>query len=68
MMDTDPTVETEYRLHRWCNYAQGDFAEYCTKGAKDGVEFYHANKHDMNELKKSFRWDWLQDYFNKSAA
>jgi len=68
MMDTDPTVETEYRLNRWCNYAQGNFADYCLKGANDGVKFYHDNKHDMIELKKINRWEWLQDYFNSKSA
>ena len=63
-MDLQPTIETKYRLDVWCNHAEGDFAEYCTTGAKHGVEFYNANKDDMTELKKSFRWDWLQDYFN----
>ena len=69
MMDTAPTIETEYRLNVWCNNAQGDYAEYCTSGANDGVAFYHANKNDMTELKKTFRWDWLQGYFsNKYSA
>ena len=67
-MDTAPTIETEYRLNVWRKHAQGDYAEYCTDGANDGVEFYYTNKHDMTELKKSFRWNWLQDYFSSKYA
>ena len=63
-MDNKPSIETKYRLDVWCNHAQGDYSEYCTAGAKHGVEFYNTHKHDIKELKKSFRWNWLQDYFN----
>ena len=64
IMDNNPTVETEYRLKTWCNFAEGDFADYCTTGANHGVEFYNSNKNNMDELKKSFRWDWLKKHFN----
>jgi hypothetical protein len=63
-LDEKPTIETRYRLKVWCTKAQGDFAEYCTAGANHGVEFYNKNKNDMQELKKTFRWDWLQAYFD----
>ena len=63
-LDEKPTIETRYRLKVWCTKAQGDFAEYCTAGANHGVEFYNQYKNDMQELKKTFRWDWLQSYFD----
>ena len=63
-LDEAPSIETQYRLKVWCEHAEGDYAEYCTAGAQHGVEFYNLHKDDMQELKKTFRWDWLQDYFN----
>jgi len=63
-MDQTPTIETKYRLDVWCNHAQGNYSEYCTAGARHGVEFYNTHKDNMIELKKSFRWNWLQNYFN----
>jgi len=63
-LDEAPSIETQYRLKVWCEHAEGDYAEYCTSGAQHGVEFYNLHKDNMQELKKTFRWDWLQDYFN----
>ena len=63
-LDEAPSIETQYRLKIWCEYAEGDYADYCTAGAQHGVEFYNLHKDNMQELKKTFRWDWLQDYFN----
>ena len=63
-LDQTPSIETQYRLKIWCEHAEGYYAEYCTGGAKHGVEFYNLHKDNMQELKKTFRWDWLQDYFN----
>jgi hypothetical protein len=63
-LDETPSIETQYRLKIWCEYAGGDYADYCTTGAQHGVEFYNLHKDNMQELKKTFRWDWLQDYFN----
>jgi len=56
-------VETEYRLRTWTKTAKGDYAEWCTRGARDGVEFYRANKTDNNALQQAFLWTWLREYF-----
>ena len=68
MMDTQPTIETNYRLNTWLDTAHGDYAKYCLNGAQDGVDFYNQHKDDMTELKKTFRWNWLQDYFDSKYA
>jgi len=64
-MDEAPTIETRYRLKVWCEHAEGDYAEYCTAGARHGVEFYNQHKDNIVELKKTFRWDWLKSYFEE---
>ena len=67
-MDHSPTIETKHRLNTWLTHASGEYSEYCLQGAKHGVEFYNNNKSDMTELKKSFRWDWLKDYFESKCS
>jgi hypothetical protein len=58
-----PTVDGEYRLNTWLSRAQGDHAEWCLKGARDGVEFFKASDQALATLKQSFRWEWLREYF-----
>jgi len=58
-----PTVDGEYRLNTWLSRAQGNHAEWCLKGAHDGVEFFKASDQELATLKQSFRWEWLREYF-----
>jgi len=58
-----PTVDGEYRLNTWLSRAQGNHAEWCLKGAHDGVEFFKASDQALTTLKQSFRWEWLREYF-----
>lgn len=61
-------IETKYRLHVWQTQAQGPYAEWVLRGAQDGVAYYHTNLMDHSALKKMFRWDWLNDYFQERYA
>ena len=58
-----PGVESDYRLYVWQNYAHGEYAEWCIQGARDGVAYYEANKDNFSELKRTFDWNWLRQYF-----
>ena len=58
-----PTVDGEYRLNTWLSRAQGNHADWCLKGAHDGVEFFKASDQALATLKQSFRWQWLREYF-----
>jgi hypothetical protein len=60
-----PSVETDYRIHVWKTHATGPNAEWVLRGAQDGAEFFAKNISNNNELKKAFRWEWLQNYFNQ---
>jgi hypothetical protein len=64
-MATEPTLETEHRLDVWTTVANGDFAEWSIHGAADAVEYYAEVGGDLDKLKLSFEWDWLQKYFYK---
>ena len=62
---TQPTLETEHRLHTWCTVAQGANAEWCLRGAKDATEYYEAVSGNYDEIVKTYNWDWLADYFKR---
>jgi hypothetical protein len=67
-MDTAPTLETEHRLNTWLSVAQGEYAEWCLRGARDAVAYYDEVGGDYELLKLSFDWAWLQDRFNASNS
>lgn len=58
------TVEGQYRLRTWLERAEGDHAEWCLRGARDGEEFFASTGGELAKLKQSFRWEWLREYFN----
>jgi len=62
-IDEQNNIENEYRLDVWLSTAQGLYAKWCLQGARDGYEFYRANKNKPSELKQAFDWVWLQEYF-----
>ena len=53
------------RLNIWTTVAEGLYAESCIQGSKDAVEYYDTVMGDIEELKKSYEWSWLQDYYRK---
>jgi hypothetical protein len=53
------------RLNIWTTVGEGMYAENCIQGAKDAVEYYNEVGGDIEELKKSYEWSWLQDYYRK---
>jgi len=58
-----PNIDNEYRLNVWTTKAEGDYAEWCLKGANDGVEYFNQNKDNVIALKQAFKWEWLRNYF-----
>ena len=60
-----PSVEGAYRLRVWLNQAQGPYAEWCLRGANDGLEFFNTTNSELDTLKQSFRWEWLRSYFEQ---
>jgi hypothetical protein len=60
-----PDVETEYRLDVWQKRAQGNYAEWSLRGAKDAVEYYDSVSGNYDSLLLTFEWAWLRDYFNR---
>jgi hypothetical protein len=63
-MATAPTLETEHRLNVWSTVADGDFAEWSLRGAKDAVDYYTEVNGNYEKLMFSFEWAWLNNRFN----
>jgi hypothetical protein len=59
-----PDVENEYRLKVWLKEDSGTIANghWSHKGAQDAVEYYDQVNGDLDQLKKSYEWDWLASY------
>ena len=57
------TVDGAYRLQTWLEKVQGPYAEWCLRGAADGVEFFNSSNQQIQTLKQSFKWEWLRSYF-----
>ena len=52
-------VETQYRLDVWTNHAEGPYAEWVLRGARDGVEFANSGE-DIMQIND---WNWLTEQF-----
>ena len=61
-----PTVESRYRLKKWCELGIGKNADWVYKGAQDAKEFFKKNKHNSSELFKTYEITWLTDYYKST--
>jgi len=64
LCEMKPTVESQYRLKKWCELGKGLYASLVQKGALDAVKYYEENKHDKHALMLSYELDWLKEKFN----
>ena len=62
-VDLGADVEIEYRLRTWKTVAVGENSSWCLQGSQDAAEFYDLVKGDYEQLRLSFDWAWLQDYY-----
>ena len=63
--ETQPTLETEHRLNTWLTVAEGEYAEWCLRGANDAAEYYHEVNGEYDKLMLSFDWPWLRARFDQ---
>jgi hypothetical protein len=59
----DSTI-SRHRLKIWSTVGEGDFAQYSINGALDAVEYYESVNGELDKLRLSYDWPWLQEYFN----
>jgi len=63
LCEMKPTVESKYRLKKWCELGKGQYALLAQRGALDAVEYYKEVNGDRRALMLSYELDWLQDKF-----
>jgi hypothetical protein len=66
--ETQPTLETTHRLHTWLTVADGDYAEWCLRGANDAAEYYNEVGGEYDRLMLSFDWPWLRARFDRYST
>ena len=59
----DSTI-SRHRLKIWSTVGEGDFAQYSIQGAQHAVEYYESVNGELDKLRLSYDWPWLQEYFN----
>ena len=62
--ETEPSIETNYRLKIWSSIAEGQFAEWSLTGARDALEYFDSVGGNIDKLKLSFEWNWLKSFAN----
>ena len=63
LCEMKPTVESKFRLKKWCELGKGNYALLVQQGALDAVEYYKEVNGDKRALMLSYELDWLQDKF-----
>jgi len=64
LCEMNPTVESRYRLKKWCELGVGNYADLVQKGALDAVAYYKEVNGDKDALQLSYELEWLKDKFN----
>ena len=64
LCEMKPTVESKYRLKKWCELGHGQYASLVQKGALDAVEYFKEVGGDKKKLQLSYELDWLKEKFN----
>ncbi len=64
-LKSDYTDISQDRLKVWLTKAKGKFAQDCLRGANDAVEYYDSVSGDIDQLRLSYEWDWLKEYYNR---
>ena len=56
-----PTVESKYRLKKWCELGNGKNAEWVFCAANDAKEFMESK----DDIMKSYDFEWLKNYYEQ---
>jgi len=64
LCEMKPTVESKFRLRKWCELGKGAYALLVQQGALDAVGYYKEVNGDKDALQLSYELDWLKEKFN----
>lgn len=57
------SIESEFRLNKWCSSNGTEVGDWNMKGGLDGVEYYKEVNGDFKKLRLSYEWEWLNTHF-----
>lgn len=63
----NPDIETDYRLERWLEGADGVNGIYSQLGAQAGVDYYQSVQGDFAALKKTYDWKFLDHLWEETS-
>jgi len=63
LCEMKPTVQSQYRLKKWCELGKGQYALLVQRGALDAVQYYKEVNGDKKALMLSYELDWLKEKF-----
>jgi hypothetical protein len=64
LCEMKPTVQSQFRLKKWCELGKGQYALLVQRGALDAVEYYKEVNGDKEALMLSYELEWLKEKFN----
>jgi hypothetical protein len=64
LCEMKPTVESQFRLKKWCELGKGQYALLVQRGALDAVAYYKEVDGDKDALQLSYELDWLKEKFS----
>jgi len=67
LCEMKPTIESRFRLKKWCQLGEGNNSQWVHKGALDAKEYYEANKHNKDALMLSYELSWLKERFQTTS-
>lgn len=64
-LKSNGSEENLLRLKAWLTVAAGEYGVWSTRGAADAIDYYNVVNGDFEQLKLSYDWAWLNQYFQK---
>jgi len=63
----DDSTISRHRLKIWSTVGEGEFAQYSIQGALNAIEYFEQVNGELDKLRLSYDWPWLQEYFNRKS-
>jgi hypothetical protein len=54
---------SKWRLQKWTSQGEGDYEEISRQGALDGIDYFISVNGDLEKLKLSYDWAWINSYY-----
>tara|TARA_Y100000748_G_scaffold299709_1_gene296998 strand:+ start:407 stop:1720 length:1314 start_codon:yes stop_codon:yes gene_type:complete len=68
LIHNKPTVENNFRLKKWLTLGIGKNSDWVLKGANDAKNYYNEVNGNYDDLKLSYDFEWLKQYYEKKYS